>query len=83
MAISEVLKVAFRNPNIMFTREFHKEVGFNPDHDVYRVNIKGRINYAMKPYAPYEQVAIHTEGLMADDWVFITTEEIAKLGKKS
>ena len=69
MTISEIIKIARRDSNILFTREFHKQTGFDPKQDVYRVNIKGRLNMAFEEYDPYNSVALHTDHLVADDWV--------------
>lgn len=51
MTLPEIIKVARRDSNTLFTREFHKNNGFTIEEDVYRVNIKGRINKAFKEYA--------------------------------
>lgn len=78
MTISETIKIARRNSDILFTRKFHLENGFNPEADVYRVNIKGRVNHAFKEYAPYDSIAFHTDHLAADDWMTITREDALK-----
>lgn len=81
MNIAEVIRIARRNSDILFTREFYKENGFSPREDVYRVNIKGRVNKAFEEYNPYESITFHTDHLVADDWVVITKEECARVTK--
>ena len=76
MTLPEVLKIAVKNSNVIFTRKFYIENGFNPIEDTYRVNIKGRINKALKEYDPYNSVTFHTDHLVAEDWMVITKEEI-------
>ena len=79
MNIAEIIKIARRDSNIMFTRQFHKENGFSKEEDVFRVNIKGRVNKAFREYDPYNSCTFHTDHLVADDWVIIDKEEISKL----
>lgn len=76
MLISEIITIANRDANILFTREFYRE----PDgkflkEDVFRVNIKGRINKAFEEYKPYDSVTFHTDHLIAKDWIRVEKED--------
>jgi hypothetical protein len=75
MLISEIIELAQRSSDILFTREFYKEDGKFPKEDVFRVNIKGRVNKAFEEYNPYESVTFHTDHLIAKDWICIKKEQ--------
>lgn len=67
MTLTEILKIAKENSNIVFSRKIFDHIDGYDERSCFRVNIKGRINEAFKDYNPYTSVSFHVDSLIAED----------------